>query len=266
MTGYESFYREFDSPLMRGLRQEAYGEDIGQHSWVSAEEVRADISRLHLSPASEFLDLGCGPCGPLTYVLSGVGCRGTGVDISSAALEAGRRRAVTLGVDALFDVRAADMNERLPFEPRSFDAVMSLDVVLHLRDRPTFFREVARVLRPGGQFLFTDAGVITGAVSNEEMQKRSAHGFTQFVVAGWNEAQLGLAGLRLVESEDRTRSVLDNAGGRLSALRAHRKELEQVMSVADVERQLAYLETTAELSRRRAVSRFMYVAEVELPR
>ena len=41
--GYESFYREFDSPLMRQIRREAYGEDIGQHSWVGADELRGDI-------------------------------------------------------------------------------------------------------------------------------------------------------------------------------------------------------------------------------
>ena len=41
--GYESFYREFDAPWMQRLRRDAYGEDIGQHSWVTADEVRADI-------------------------------------------------------------------------------------------------------------------------------------------------------------------------------------------------------------------------------
>jgi hypothetical protein len=39
-VGYEATYREFDSPLMRQIRREAYGEDIGQHSWVGAAELR----------------------------------------------------------------------------------------------------------------------------------------------------------------------------------------------------------------------------------
>ena len=55
--GYETFYRDFDSPLMSAIRREAYGEDIGQHSWVAAEELRRDILRLRLSPSSRFLDL-----------------------------------------------------------------------------------------------------------------------------------------------------------------------------------------------------------------
>ena len=80
--GYESSYREFDSPLMRQIRREAYGEDIGQHSWVDAGAMRADIERLALTPASRLVDLGCGPCGPLTFVLASVGCPGTGVELS----------------------------------------------------------------------------------------------------------------------------------------------------------------------------------------
>ena len=59
---YESFYREFDSQLMRQVRAEAYGEDIGQHSWVDAAELREDSRRLCLGPTSRLLDLGSGPC------------------------------------------------------------------------------------------------------------------------------------------------------------------------------------------------------------
>ena len=43
---YESCYRDFDSPPMRQIRLEAYGEDIGQHSWLSADERRRDAQRL----------------------------------------------------------------------------------------------------------------------------------------------------------------------------------------------------------------------------
>ena len=259
---YESFYREFDSPLMRQLRREAYGEDIGQHSWVGAEELRADIQRLKLSPSSRFLDLGCGPCGPLTYILAHVGCHGTGMEISSSALQAGRKRAASLGIEAFLSVQEADLNEPLPFEPHSFDAAMSLDVVLHLRDRERFFLEVAKLLRSGGRFLVTDAGVLTGSVSNQDVRKRSVHGYTQFVTEGWNELLLESAGLRLIETENRTMSVLRNASGRLAAMQAHRTELAQVMSAADFGKQLDYLETIVELSRRGAVSRFMYLTEV----
>jgi SAM-dependent methyltransferase len=258
---YEDLYREFDSPLIRQLRREAYGEDIGQHSWVRADELRADIQRLNLSRTSRLLDLGCGPCGPLTFILAATGCRGTGVELSPSALRVGRKRAASLGVDSLLTILVADLNDPLPFEPRSFEAVMSLDAVLHLRDRLTLFNGIANLLCPGGRFLFTDAGVVTGCFSNDEMHKRSAHGYTQFTAAGWNERLLESAGFRLLETEDRTGSVLKNASGRLAAMHAHRTELERVSGSAAFESQAAYLEVAVELARRRAVSRMMYLAE-----
>ena len=259
--GYESFYREFDSPLMRQLRREAYGEDIGQHSWVSADELRSDLRRLGLTASSRFLDLGCGPGGPLCFVVSELGCHGTGLELSPSAVQAGRSRAVALGIESLVSVEPCDLNEPLGFEAGSFDAIVSLDVVLHLRDRAGLFREVARLLPAGGKFLFTDAGVITGPVSNEDIRKRSVHGYTQFVVAGCNEGLLAFAGLRLIETEDRTTSVLKNAKGRLAAMQAHRAELEQMSGAPALAGQQDYLETLIDLSERKAVSRVMYLVE-----
>lgn len=228
---YESFYREFDSPRMRQFRRDAYGEDIGQHSWVDADELRGDIPRLGLSPSSRLLDLGCGPCGPLTFILASVGCHGVGLEQSPVALRIGRERATSLGIEALLSVQVADLNEPLPFEPHSFDAAISIDVILHLRDRQQLFLEVGKLLRPGGRFLVTNGGVLTGSVSNEEKCKRSFHGHTQFVAAGfW-----------LIETENRTASAERNASARLAALQRHPAELEK---------QQEYLETVIELSRR----------------
>jgi SAM-dependent methyltransferase len=259
---YESFYQAFESPLMRQIRREAYGEDIGQHSWTDAEELRGDIARLGLSTSSRVIDLGCGPCGPLTFVATTAGCRGTGVDFSRSALRVGRARAAALGVDGLLSVAQVDLNRPLPFLSQSFDAAMSFDVVLHVPDRLRLFREVARLLRPGGRFIFTDAGVLTGAISNEDVRRRSVHGESYFVPAGWNDRLLGEAGLHLIETEDRTARVLRNAGGRLNAMLAHRDELERQSGAGELERYLLYLETVLAISRARVLSRLMYAAEI----
>jgi len=259
---YEAFYREFESPLVRRIRREAYDEDIGQHSWVRADELRRDIRRLGLTPASRLVDLGCGACGPLTFVLAEVRCAGTGVDASASALRAGRARAAALGVDALLSSHQADLDTPIRLAAGSFDAAMALDVVLHLRDRARFYHQVATLLRPGGRFLFTDAGVVTGAVSHDDVQRRSRYGYTEFAPPGRNEALLESAGFRLVEREERTASVVKNAGGRLAALRAHRAELALVSSTADLDAQESYLETVVDLASRGAVSRFMYLSEV----
>jgi hypothetical protein len=49
-AGRESFYREFDSPLIRRLRRETHGETWAGTPEVSAEKLRGDIHCLKLSP------------------------------------------------------------------------------------------------------------------------------------------------------------------------------------------------------------------------
>jgi SAM-dependent methyltransferase len=260
-NNYDLLFRAFETPVMQRIRREGYGEDIGQHSWVTAKELRADIQRLHLSSSSRLVDLGCGPCGPLTFVLDNVRCAGVGVDVSAAALDVGRARAVSMGIENLFATRQADLNATLPFETASFDVAISLDAVIHIRERAALFREVARILRPGGRFLFTDGGVVTGPISNEEMRRRTPHGFALFVPPGWNDKLLDDAALRVLEIEDRTANAMQNAQGRLTAVRAYRGDLEREITAAGVDTHIEFLETVAEVSRRHALSRIMYLAE-----
>jgi SAM-dependent methyltransferase len=245
---------------MRQLRREAYGEDIGQHSWVTATELRTDLPSLALTPSSRLLDLGCGPGGPLTFLVAAVGCRGTGVDQDPMALESARHRAAVMGVATSVTTVAADLDGPLPFPADAFDAALALDVVIHLRDRSPLYREAARVLKPGGRLLVTDAAVVTGALSNEEVRDRSGHGHTELVPVGWNEARLRAAGFRVLATTDRTESVTSNAAGRLAAIRAHRAELVAQWGEDQLAAQRRYLETVAALASRRALSRVGYLA------
>ncbi len=259
--GYEKQYEVFDSPLSRQIRREAYGEDVGQHSWVTASELNTYIPALGLNADRRLLDIGCGPAGPLMYIAAAVGCQAVGLDVSNAAISAGRVRAATLGLDRLVTLREADSNQPIPFADMSFDAVISLDVVLHLSDREALFREVARVLNPGGRFWFTDAGIVTAPLSNQELELRSARGYTQFAPPGFNERALERSRLTLVQVEDRTDGLLKNAAGRVGARLKHRAELEAVEGVNGFEREHRYLEAVVALATRHALSRFAFVAE-----
>jgi SAM-dependent methyltransferase len=259
---YQSLYEDFDSPLMRKLRDEAYGEDIGQHSWVTAEDLRRDVSRLKLTANGRLLDLGCGPCGPLTFIMKSAGCSGIGLDLSAAAIAAGRRRAADLGVEHRLAVQQADLDAQLSLATGTVDAVISLDVILHLRDRLRAFADIARVLAPGGRFLFTDAGIVTGSISSEEVALRSMHGFAQFCAPGFNERTLEQAGLTLLETEDRTQGMLRNAEGRLVARVNAQAEVERLEGVEGFARYQAYLRSVVATAERGALSRLMYLAEV----
>lgn len=258
---YDNLYRGFDSALMQRIRRDAYGEDIGQHSWVTAEELKADVARLNVGPASRLLDLGCGAGGPLAFVAGLAGCHGSGLDCSAQAIAAGQDRATKLGLSGRVTFQQADLDEPLTFPTASFEAAISLDVVLHLRNREATFQEIARVLVPGGRFLLTDAGVVTGTITGDERRLRSAHGPAQLVTPGVNERALERAGFRLLEVNDRTTSVLQNAAGRLAARWAHAHDLRPVEGSAEFDRQQQYLAAVVDLSQRGALSRMCYMAE-----
>jgi len=91
------------------------------------------------------LDVGCGTGTMLTY-LAAFG-KAEGVDIDEEALGYCRER-------GLQNVRLGEAG-KLPFDDGSFDLVTALDVVEHLDDDAAAFREMRRVLRPGGHLLVT---------------------------------------------------------------------------------------------------------------
>jgi SAM-dependent methyltransferase len=258
---YDVLYSNFDSPAMRHVRQAAYGEDIGQHSWVLADDLRRDLVRLRLSKTSTLLDLGCGPCGPLAFAVASTQCRAVGVELSASALQAARGLIGAKGLSQLIELRQLDLNQPLPFPDASFACAMSFDVILHLADREATCRGLARVLMPGGRFLFTDAAVLTGGISNEQMRLRSVHGFTKICAESFNERCLERAGFRVVETEDRTPSVISCATGRLKARLAHREELERLETAGHFDRERQYLETVITLAETKSLSRVMYLAE-----
>lgn len=170
-------------------------------------------------------------------------------------------RVASAGLEHLIELRQLDLNEPFPMPDRPFDVAISYDVVLHLRDRAQLFSQIARLLTPGGKFLFTDAGIVRGSISSEQIRLRSAHGFTQFAAVGFNERALEHAGFRLLQTEDRTANVMKNATGRLTARLARRGALERAEGADSFERQQAYLEAVIALARSAALSRMMYLAE-----
>src|SRR6185436_7935854 len=95
----------------------------------------------------------------------------------------------------------------LPFADASFDAIMCIDAINHLPDRPRVLADWARLLRPGGRLLFTDPTVVTGEISNQEIAVRASIGFFLFVAPNTDERMLASTGLHLVLKEDLTEAL-----------------------------------------------------------
>jgi SAM-dependent methyltransferase len=98
------------------------------------------------------MELGCGTGFFLLNLMQGgITRRGSVTDLSPGMVEVALRNAERLGLDV--DGRVAD-GERLPFPAATFDLVVGHAVLHHIPDVPAALREVLRVLRPGGRFVF----------------------------------------------------------------------------------------------------------------
>ena len=257
---YDNVYADFGSDAERAVRAEAYGEDLGQSSWLTAREWLEFADLLGVGAGAEVLEVGTGSGGPAVYLAARRGCRVTGVDINEHGVRNAAALADARGVADRTRFQAVDASRPLPFGDASFDAVISNDAMCHIADRPAGLREWYRVLKPGGRALFTDAMVVTGVVSHQELATRSSIGFYLFVPPGVNEAMLREAGFVLREVRDVTANAAEVAARWKCARARHREALiarEGQANFDGLQRFLACVET---LSVERRLSRFAYLA------
>lgn len=97
------------------------------------------------------LDLGCGE-GGFVVALRERGARVVGVDLSMEALEIARVQLLARPNLGNPGILGQVEGHHLPFQDGTFDLVTSVDTLEHIPDLPGFFKEVNRVLKPGGRF------------------------------------------------------------------------------------------------------------------
>jgi predicted TPR repeat methyltransferase len=129
----------------------AQGYDDDLTSWsYQAPRVVADIVAARRPDAGSVLDVGCGT-GLVGRALRARGLNGQirGLDISQASLELAEQ---TGAYDA---VEQADLQQRLPLEDDAVDALVCVGVMTYLPEVEALWRELARVVRPGGLLVAT---------------------------------------------------------------------------------------------------------------
>lgn len=114
------------------------------------EAVKELSASMGIESGMHLLDVGCGVGGPARYFAER-GCHVTGIDLTEAFIHAARKLTdlVHLSDRARFQQGSA---LEMPFASGSFDAAYTIHVGMNIEDKARMFREVARVLKPGGRF------------------------------------------------------------------------------------------------------------------
>jgi ubiquinone/menaquinone biosynthesis C-methylase UbiE len=258
---YDANYGNFQTQLYEEIRREAYGEDIGQNSWLTAEEHDEFLRWLDLSAEKQLLDVACGAGGPALRAASVSGCSLIGVDLHEQAIVAANSLAAERKLETRAKFRVANAGEPLPFPDASFDAITCIDAINHIPDRRNTFLEWTRLLKPSGRILFTDPITVTGPLTDAEIRIRSLSGFYLFVPEGFDERLLTECGLQLLRRENATRNMAEIAEKRRSARELRKEALREIEGEDGFDEQQKFLATAAKIAKEKRLSRFAYLAE-----
>jgi SAM-dependent methyltransferase len=263
---YHQHYGAFAEDVYAAVRRDTFGDDFGQNSWHTAAEFDRFLAWFDLDPNARVLDVACGSGGPTLRLAQMAGCHVVGIDIQAEGIAAARAEAERAGPTAHATFEQHDASQPLPFPDASFDAVLCIDAINHLPDRPAELREWKRVLKPGGRLVFTDPIVVTGPLSNEEIATRATIYYFLFVPPDYDDRVLADAGFEVAVREDRTESVALVAG-RWFDVRAHREAvLREVEGDEPYDALQAFYAMCARLAREGRLSRFAYLARKPVSR
>jgi len=257
---YDSAYGNYATDVYRLVRLATYGEDLGQTSWATNEESREIPQTLQLTPASRVLEIGCGSGGYALQVATVSGCSIVGVDINDAGVRNANTLARTRNLADRVSFEHCDVSKALPFPDATFDAAFANDVLCHIPGRPALLEEAFRVLKPSGRLLFSDALIIGGAVSHQEIATRSSIGYYIFTPPGHNERLIEYAGFRLLSATDATENAAAIAQRWRDARNQHREALISMEGILTFDGLQQFLACVYTLCSERRLLRYLYTA------
>jgi sarcosine/dimethylglycine N-methyltransferase len=212
------------------------GEDIHIGLYRTPEESIRSASRRtvatmagrlkSLNKDSHVIDLGAGYGGAARWLAANVGCAVTCVNLSEVQNE--RNRALTAAAGLADRIEVIDGSfEAIPCGTDCCDVVWSQDSILHSGDRAVVLREIDRVLKPGGDVIFTDPmqaddcppGVLGPVLQRIHLASLGSIGFyrERARALGWNEVAVLESTEHLVRHYSRVREELTSRRAELVA-------------------------------------------------
>ncbi|MFC2951857.1 SAM-dependent methyltransferase [Marinicaulis aureus] len=196
-----------------------------------------------LKPGAHVLDIGSGYGGAARVLAGGFGADVTCLNLSR--VENDRNDALTKeqGLSDKIAILEGSF-EDIPANDAAFDIVWSQDAILHAGDRGKVLDEVARVLKKGGEFIFTDpmqADALTDASVLQAIYDR-IH-LTSLASFGFYRRELEQRGFSEVAVEDFTNQLRNHYARVKAELAERRPQFEGKISPDYIDRMLAGLQS-----------------------
>lgn len=213
-------------------------EDIGV---ASRRTVEAMADLVEFTPQARVLDLGAGYGGAARYLAATHGCHVTCLNLSEVENERNRLMNAEQGLEHLIEVVDGSF-EDLNFQDNCFDVIWSQDALLHSGDRERVLEEAVRVLRSGGQMVFTDP-MATEAATKEDLKPILRRiQLDTLATPAFYRRELYRLGVRAVDFHDHSEQLPRHYGRVLEELRQREPELDGQVSAEYRERMKAGLQ------------------------
>jgi hypothetical protein len=111
---YDAVYGGLAEEVNAAIRADAFGEEIGQNSWLTADEHRAFFDLLDIDGSDEVLEVASGSGGPALFMVRESGCHVTGVDLHDEGVAAANAAAAAADVGLAERARFLHVDAREP--------------------------------------------------------------------------------------------------------------------------------------------------------